>query len=289
MIRILLASLIAVASLTSCATRAQAPDIPLPSNVYYGTLPHPQKATAKVEYFWARPKAEGRYPVVIFIHGFQNGEKTIGGKDMVEYGVLAQKTAKGFVAVSVSQPGFGGSDGPRDYCGPYTQDAVQAVIREIRKWKFVDPDKVALYGVSRGAMVASMVTTKDPRIAAAVLVSGSFDLEKLDRMLRERGKSDPIVASIAENIKIETGGSTQAFRDRSALYHAKSIRTPTLIINGAKDDRADMDVSTEFSKRLSENGVYSKLVIFTEYGHAVPVNERNKEIDPFLDRYLLDR
>ena len=37
------------------------------------------------------------------------------------------------------------------------------------------PHKVALYGYSRGAIVASMVATQDPKLAAVVLGAGAYN------------------------------------------------------------------------------------------------------------------
>ena len=79
---------------------------------------------------------------------------------------------RGYVAAAVSQPGYGKSDGPPDYCGPFTQDAVQAAVEFLRRQTFIDPTRIALYGYSRGAIVASMVATK---VAAVVLGAGAYD------------------------------------------------------------------------------------------------------------------
>ena len=48
----------------------------------------------------------------------------------------------GIVAVAVSQPGYGKSDGPPDYCGPVTQEATRAVLAEMRRLPFIDPKRI---------------------------------------------------------------------------------------------------------------------------------------------------
>jgi dipeptidyl aminopeptidase/acylaminoacyl peptidase len=83
--------------------------------------------------------------------------------------------SRGYVAAALSQPGYGHSDGPSDFCGPFTQDAVVVAIDFLRNQSFVDPNKVVLYGYSRGAIVASMVATKDPKLAAVVLGAGAYN------------------------------------------------------------------------------------------------------------------
>ena len=73
---------------------------------------------------------------------------------------MGRMASRGYVAAAVSQPGYGQSDGPPDFCGPYTQAAVMKAIDFLRQMPVVQPQHVALYGYSRGAIVASMVVTR---------------------------------------------------------------------------------------------------------------------------------
>lgn len=43
-----------------------------------------------------------------------------GGESYVKVGRLGMMAARGYVAAAVSQPGYGNSDGPPDFCGPFT-------------------------------------------------------------------------------------------------------------------------------------------------------------------------
>ena len=89
---------------------------------------------------------------MVFLHGHQEAPR-LGGKDFVSWGVLDRFAKQGYLAVAVSQPGYGGSDGPADFCGLYTQHAVSAVIAKIRADGYASPNKVLLEGISRGALV----------------------------------------------------------------------------------------------------------------------------------------
>jgi len=116
--------------------------------------------------------------------------------------------SRGYVAAAVSQPGYGHSDGPPDFCGPFTQEAVLGVIDFLRTMPVVQPQKIALYGYSRGAIVASMVATQDPQLAAVVLGAGAYDFF--------RWYPTPL-PGINANIEREAGTSAEAFRARSAI------------------------------------------------------------------------
>src|SRR5712671_56756 len=137
-------------------------------------LPHSRDPAKAVELFWTKPEGNGPFPAVLFIHGHQETQRN-GGEAYVLTGRLGIMARRGYVAAAVSQPGYGNSSGPPDYCGPFTQQATLVAIDFLRRRPFVNPNKVALFGYSRGAIVAAMVATLDPRLAAVVLGTGAYD------------------------------------------------------------------------------------------------------------------
>src|SRR5437867_12113246 len=83
-------------------------------------LPHRQDPGKRVEVFWAKPTGSGPWPAVLFIHGHQEQIRN-GGEAYAVTGRLGVMARRGFVAASLSQPGYGNSDGSPDFCGPFTQ------------------------------------------------------------------------------------------------------------------------------------------------------------------------
>lgn len=239
-------------------------------------LPHSKDNNKKVELFWTRPGGDGPYPAVIYIHGHQEQVRN-GGEAFFRTGRLGILASRGYVAASISQPGYGNSDGPPDYCGPFTQDAVLVVIDFLRKQAFVKSDKVALYGYSRGSIVASMVATKDQKLAAVVLGAGAYDFFSwYPTPLR----------GIDANIRLEAGTSAEAFRARSAMYHAHKIKAPVLLLHGAQDERIPVRQAEAFFEKLKANGIAVKMKIFPNAGHSIRFDELDREISPFLEESL---
>lgn len=233
-----------------------------------------QQQGRKIELFWARPAGERRAPVVLFIHGHQEGPRN-GGEIFVTSGRLGIMARQGYVAASLSQPGYGNSDGPPDFCGPVTQDAVLAAIEHLRAKAFVDPGKVVLYGYSRGAIVAAMVATRDAKLAAVVLGAGAYDFFSwYPTPLR----------GIDANIEREAGTSAAAFRARSALQHAERIRVPVLLLHGERDERVPVRQAQAFAAQLAARGAAVTLRIFPNTTHGIPVGDQFREVYPFLDR-----
>src|SRR6266436_5466393 len=131
-------------------------------------LPHSPDRAKAVELFWAKPEGNGPFSAILFIHGHQEPSRP-GGSVYAKTGRLALMAKRGFVAAAMSQPVYGNSAGPPDFCGPFTQQAAFAALDFLRRETFVKPGKVALFGYSRGAIVAAMVATQDSALATVVL------------------------------------------------------------------------------------------------------------------------
>ncbi|PYM95986.1 MAG: hypothetical protein DME04_03165 [Candidatus Rokuibacteriota bacterium] len=244
--------------------------------IYRESLPHSRDGRKNVEVFWTRPAGDGPYPALLLIHGHQEQLRN-GGEAYVATGRLGVIAARGFVAAALSQPGYGNSDGPQDYCGPFTQEAALVALDFLRKQSFVDPKKVALYGYSRGAIVASMVATQDPQLAAVVLGAGAYDFFSW--------YPTPL-PGIDTNIRLEAGASAEAFRARSAIYQADKIKAPVLLLHGEQDERIPVRQAEAFAEKLKANGIVVTLKIFAGARHGIPIDEQYREIYAFLEQSL---
>jgi dipeptidyl aminopeptidase/acylaminoacyl peptidase len=239
-------------------------------------LSHRWDASKQIEVLWTTPRDQGPWPAVLFIHGHQEQFRP-GGEAFVTNGRLGLMASRGYVAAAVSQPGYGHSDGPPDFCGPYTQEAVLGVVDFLRKLPAVRPQHVVLYGYSRGAIVASMVATQDPQLAAVVLGAGAYDFS---RWYPTR------VPGINANIEREAGTSAEAFRARSAIVHVERIKAPMLILHGAQDERVPVQQAQAFVEQLHAKGMAVKVNIFPHARHGIPIDDQDREISPFLDASL---
>lgn len=244
------------------------------------SIPHPDDPSKKVEYFLEKPKGNGPWPAIVLLHGHQEWPMA-GGKDFVKWGVLDEFAVRGYLAVSISQPGYGGSTGPADFCGPFTQHAVAAVIAKLRTEGYIKENRIVIQGISRGALVAGLVAAHDPSIRGIVLISGLYDLPAY------AGHAKSAMAiSIVGSMKSETGGTAEALKARSLLTYAQDIKATALILNGATDDRTDPDQARRLAEIINAHGGHARAIVYPEYGHQIPVDVRNKDVDPFIERVL---
>jgi uncharacterized protein len=108
------------------------------------------------------PKAEGRVPLVILLHGFT------GWKEEEHLAGLAQSLAKaGIAALRYDAPGSGESSGTfaDDYRLSNYLDSVESAINFVSALNFVDTDRMAIWGHSMGGYVA---------MASAIRYAGKF-------------------------------------------------------------------------------------------------------------------
>lgn len=227
-----------------------------------------------VELFQAQASTNTPSGAILFVHGNQGG-RLLGAIETVNNGVLLRFcSALNITAAAVSQPGFGASGGPPDFCGPGTQQAIATALAFLRKQPSVDPDRIVLYGNSRGAVAAAMVATRVSDLRAVILSSGVYDLQAAFQASSQ---------GLRWAIEKEAGVSSEAFLARSALHHAHKIQSETMLLHGRHDDRAPLAQAERFSNALSDAGLPVTLSVF-ECGHRIPREYAQAVLRPFLQK-----
>lgn len=237
------------------------------------------------EIYWKEPEllANKKYPAIIFLHGIQKDKQ--GAKAFVRSGLLNEYSKKNFFSVAVSMSGYGESSGKSDFCGKASQNNLVQAINFARSQPHVEPNKVAVVGISCGASIANVVANSG-KINALILVSGFYDFKGMYAQWSSNARTLPsnvmeeINESIATEKNIETASAARSSLPISSQY------PPTLILVGTKDPIVDPKQSTQLHQLLDNKGIPNTLELIQDAKHPVPVNVWKSKSDSFLENTL---
>ncbi|UGQ27977.1 alpha/beta hydrolase family protein [Acinetobacter calcoaceticus] len=237
------------------------------------------------EIYWKEPDllANKKYPAIIFLHGIQKDKQ--GAKAFVRSGLLNEYSKKNFFSVAVSMSGYGESSGKSDFCGKASQNNLLLAINFARSQPHVDPNKVAVVGISCGASIANVVADSG-KINALILVSGFYDFKGMYAQWRSNTRTLPsnvmkeINESIAASKNIETASAARSSLPISSHYPS------TLILVGTKDPIVDPKQSVQLHQLLDNKGIPNTLELIQDAKHPVPANVWKTKSDSFLENTL---
>lgn len=146
--------------------------------------------------------------------------------------------------------------GVRDYAD------LMAGVDALVERSIADPDRLTVNGWSYGGFMTSTIVTKTDRFRSAIVgaavtnlasFTGTADIPEFARSyFRSWPWEDPSV-----------------YVERSALFHAGNVRTPTLVVHGDKDDRVPVSQGWEFYNALKAVGVATELLILPRQTHGI--------------------
>lgn len=237
------------------------------------------------EIYWKEPDllADKKYPAIIFLHGIQKDKQ--GAKAFVRSGLLNEYSKKNFFSVAASMSGYGESSGKSDFCGKASQNNLVQAINFARSQPHVDPNKVAVVGISCGASIANVVANSG-KINALILVSGFYNFKGMYAQWSSNNRTLPsnvmneINESIATEKNIETVSAARSSLPISSQY------PPTLILVRAKDPIVDPKQSIHLHQLLDSKGIPNTLELIQDAKHPVPTNVWKTKIDNFFENAL---
>lgn len=199
-------------------------------------------------------------------------------------GSLDRYAQKGFIAIAVSQPGYGNYDGPADFCGPLSQAAVRSIMSIFKERTDVNSHEIFLYGISRGALVASMIATQDCSLGGVILDSEFYNLRTVidQKTLSNIAKE---TQGMIENIDKEANLTEESMHLRSSVDYISQIKCPVLMFHGFNDNRAPVKQAIDFYENLSKAGTSAQLHL-SPCGHHTPCEEKKALVDLFLEKKL---
>jgi dipeptidyl aminopeptidase/acylaminoacyl peptidase len=241
-------------------------------------LPEPERFVAvsedgsEVEAWVLRPAGfvEGeRYPMLLNIHGGPFTQYGNGFFDefQVQAGsgyVVVYSNPRGSSGYSeewgraIKGPSRGGPGwGTRDY-----EDVMAVADEALRRFDFVDPERVGVLGGSYGGFMTSWIVGHTDRFKAAC------SERAVNNLLSAYGSSD-VFWVFAHKFGSQPWEDTEAWLQHSPTTYAPNITTPLLIVHSENDLRCDVEQAAHLFTILRVLRREVELVRFPAEGHEL--------------------
>lgn len=231
-------------------------------------------------------KTPNKYPAILLIHG---GPWT---RDFWGYDPFAQFLAnRGYV---VLQPNYRGSTGfgkrflnaANGQWGRTMQDDISAGVKYLTDNSIADAKRIGIVGGSYGgyATLAGLTFTPELYAAGVSIVGPSNLLTLLEsippywetiRQVFYRRMGDP-----------GTEAGVQKLKDQSPLFHAKKIRAPLLVVQGANDPRVKQAESDQIVYAMKTLGLPVEYIVAPDEGHGFARPENTMAFIAAMEKFL---
>ena len=242
-------------------------------NIYY--KPHGASATSKV-------------PALVYVHGGPGGQTSRGYSAQIQYLVN-----HGYAVLGINNRGssgygktFFGADDKKHGREPLW-DCIEAKTY-LASLGYIDAERIGIIGGSYGGYMTLAAMAFRPEAFKV-----GVDIFGVSNWLRTLEAIPPYWESFRKSLYEEIGDPVKdkdMLIAASPLFHAKEIKKPLIVIQGANDPRVIKPESDEIVEAVKKNGVPVEYVVFADEGHGFSKKknsiEANRKILAFLDKYL---
>ena len=206
-----------------------------------------------------------RHPLIVEIHGGPHGQNgpAFNFQDQVY-------AARGWATLHVNYRGSTGYGQKftdaifRDPDGDEGQDVLYGVNAAVRRYLWIDPDRMGIEGVSYGGQLSDWLITQTNEFKAAVPIAGISNLISFN-----------YIAFYNQFEEMEFGQffhqgtmMDEAWR-RSALKYVAQVHTPTMLMHGENDPDVPISEAEQFYVALKDVGVEAVFVRYPREGHGL--------------------
>lgn len=236
----------------------------------------------EVEAFLTKPiglTATSRHPMIVSIHGGPHGEN--GPAFNVKNQVYA---GHGYAVLNVNYRGSTGY-GQKfadavfgDQNGNEAQDILYAVSAAVRRYLWIDRDRLGIEGGSYGGQLTAWLITQTNEFKAAIPIAAITNLVSYNYMTYYNQYEEMEFGQF-----LHQGNLMDVAWERSALKHVSGAHTPTLIIHGENDNDVPIAEAEQFFIALKDIGVETVFLRYPREGHGL--SETRHQIDS-IDRSI---
>ena len=236
----------------------------------------------EVEAFLVKPidlGAAPTHPLIVVIHGGPHGQNgpAFNFKDQAY-------AAQGWAVLHVNYRGstgygqkfadavFGDQDGNEG------QDVLYAVNAAVRRFLWIDRERMGIEGVSYGGQLSDWLITQTNEFKAAIPIAGISNLISYNYMTYYNQYEEMEFGQF-----LHQGRLMEEAWDRSALKHVANVHTPTMLVHGENDPDVPIAEAEQYFVALKDVGVETVMVRYPREGHGV--RETKHTVD-LIDRSI---
>ena len=230
-----------------------------------------------------------KVPALVWVHGGPGGQSRIGYRALIQYLVN-----HGYAILAVNNRGSSGygktfySLDDRNHGDKDLKDCVWAK-KWLEKQDYIDSNKIGIIGGSYGGFMTMAAMTFEPEAFEV-----GVNIYGVTNWIRTLKSIPPHWESARKSLYKELGDpySNDSLRlyNISPLFHAKNIKNPVMVLQGANDPRVLQIESDEIVSRVKQNNIPVEYLIFKDEGHGFIKKknqiESNEKILEFLNKYL---
>jgi dipeptidyl aminopeptidase/acylaminoacyl peptidase len=222
----------------------------------------------EVEAFLTRPlglTADSRHPLVVNIHGGPHGQQ--GPAFNFKNQVYA---ARGWATLMVNyrgSTGYGQAFADAvfgDQNGNEGQDVLYGVSAALRRFLWIDRERLGIEGVSYGGQLTAWLITQTHQFKAAIPIAGITNLVSYNYMTYYNQYEQ-----MEFGIFPHQGDLMDELWRRSSLRHAAKVKTPVMLMHGENDSDVPIAESEQFYIALKDVGVETVMVRYPREGHGL--------------------
>ena len=225
---------------------------------------------------------------MLYVHGGPGGQTMRGYNALIQYLVN-----HGYAVLGINNRGSSGY-GKTFFAaddGKHGREPLWDCI-EAKTWLaaqgYIDPERIGIMGGSYGGYMTLAAMAFRPETFKV-----GIDIFGVSNWLRTLESIPPYWESFRLALYQEIGDPVkdkEFLIATSPLFHAKNIRAPLMVIQGANDPRVIKPESDEIVEAVKKNNVPVEYVVFADEGHGFSKKknqiEANRKMLEFLDKYL---